>query len=113
MSSKQPQNMTADEFADFATRIYAIAEAYARVAASMRERGIREISVIGVETLEKVTLTRINGPLQSAERALLNTKATTSKTTSYKVAEDPAKFDVQRKASRANKTSADRKNKKA
>lgn len=74
MSGKQEREMTAEDFDDVATKIASIAAAYAAVASTMRERGVNKLSIFGVDTLEAVTLIRINGPVQSAQRALLTAK---------------------------------------
>jgi carbamoylphosphate synthase small subunit len=111
MSTKQERTLTAADFDELSTKIASIATAYAEVAATMRERNIRELSIFGVDTLESVTLIRVNGPLQSAQRALLTAKPSTRNTT-YKVAEDPEKLATAKQATKANQIAASRKKKK-
>lgn len=106
--------MKPEDFEELATKIGSIADAYKQIADTMRERRIAELGVYGIDTLEAVTLTRINGPVQSAQRALLTAKPT--KSTTYRVAdrvaEDPEKLRIEADAAKANKTAADRKKKK-
>jgi carbamoylphosphate synthase small subunit len=113
MSGKQETDMTAEDFDDLATKIASIASAYASVASTMREREINKLRIFGVDTLRLVTLIRINGPVQSAQRALLTAKKSTGSSTAYKVAEDPEKLRIASDAAKANKTAADRKKKKS
>jgi hypothetical protein len=112
MADKKEQKLTPEDFEDLAIRIAAVAENYRRVAEAMRTRDIDELSVFGIDTLEAVTLSRINGPLASANRALLAAKKTANRKSSYQVAEDPEKSAIAKQAEKANQIAASRKKKK-
>lgn len=113
MPIKPERTLTPEDFEDLATKIASIADGYRKIAEAMRERNIAELSVFGVDTLETVTLHRVNGPVHSAQRALLSAKPTkSSRNNVYRVAEDPEKLRIAGDAAKANRTAANRKKKK-
>jgi len=74
MADKKEQKLTPEDFEEIAIRISDVADNYRRIAETMRARQIDELPVFGIDTLESVTLSRINGPLASANRALLTAR---------------------------------------
>jgi hypothetical protein len=110
MNARPQTNTTADDFADLAERIRMIADQYDSIATAMRARNITHLSVLGMDTLNDVTMLRMNGPLASAQRALATHKPTGSRS-AYKVAEDPEKLRIDQEAKAANARAARRKKK--
>lgn len=113
-NKRETTQTTPGEFRDLADRMAQIAESYRAIADAMERRSITHLDVIGMDTLENVTLPRLSGSLASANRALTTyKKPTESQSTAYKVAEDPEKLRIASDAAKANKTAADRKKKKS
>ncbi len=113
MPTKPERNLTPEDFEDLATKIASVADGYRKIAEVMRERNISELSVFGVDTLESVTLHRVNGPVHSAQRALLSAKPSKlGRNSAYRVAEDPEKLRIAGDAAKANRTAEVRKKKK-
>jgi hypothetical protein len=108
MGTKKEQHLTAEEFECLAERIMAIGAAYRMVGSTMRSRGIELLGVLGIDTLESVTLGRVNGPLASAHRALL-----AACTSNRQVSHDPSVGDIESQASDANQIAAGRRNQQA
>lgn len=89
MSNKEL--MTPDDFNAFARTIRRIADGYADVAREMRETGLSEIEVGGIETARDVLVPRLQGNLGQVNKAL-----TKSPKQLAKVAESKASYRKKR-----------------
>ena len=87
--------MTPEALEQLASRISSAADGYRLVAEQMRERGIVQLAINGIDTVEQALIRRLNGNLLSAQRALLNYEQDLAK--AKRAAEDGVKYEKPKK----------------